>query len=74
VVLHVSGQLTGDDANTLRTVLEQERAAFSLDLKNVRLVDSDAVKLLATLEASGVKIENCPRYIREWIRRERDAN
>lgn len=74
VVLQISGQLAGDDVNTLRALLEQEKAAQTLDLKNVRLVDDDTVKLLAALEETGVRIENCPLYIREWITRERGAN
>ena len=74
VVLRVSGRLTGDDVDTLRTLLEEERSsALILDLKNVRLVDAEAVKLLAIHESNGTKINNCPRYIREWIKGEREA-
>ena len=73
VVLRVSGRLTGDDVNTLRTLLEQESGALTLDLKDVQLVDGDAVKLLASYESNGVTLDNCPRYIREWIRRERES-
>ena len=73
VVLRISGWITGDDVNTLRTLLEQESSALTLDLKDVRLVDGEAVKLLAIHELRGVRIDNCPRYVREWIRREREA-
>ena len=73
VVLHISGRITGDEVNTLRTLLEQESGALTLDLKDVRLVDNEAVKLLAIHESNQVLIENCPLYIREWIRREREA-
>ena len=73
VVLRVSGRLTGDHVNTLRTSLEQESGALTLDLKEVRLADGEAVKLLAIHESSGGRIKNCPLYIREWIRREREA-
>ena len=73
VVLRVSGRITGDDVNTLRTLLEQERGTLTLDLKDVRLVDDEAVKLLAVHESNGAKINNCPPYIREWITRERDT-
>jgi anti-anti-sigma regulatory factor len=73
VVLRVSGRITGDHVNTLRTLLEQESSALTLDLKDVRLVDGEAVKLLAIHESNGVRINNCPLYIREWIRREREA-
>ena len=51
VILRVRGRITGDDVNTLRTLLEQESSALTLDLKDVRLVDGDAVKLLAMHEA-----------------------
>jgi len=54
-------------------MLEQESRPLTLDLKNVRLVDDEAVKLLAIHESNGVRIDNCPLYIREWIRREREA-
>jgi len=74
VVLRISGRLTGEDVDTLRTLLEEERSsALILDLKDVRLVDEEAVKLLAIYESNGTKINNCPPYIREWIRGERGA-
>jgi hypothetical protein len=46
---------------------------LTLDLQDLRLVDGDAVKLLAIHESNGVRIDNCPLYIREWISREREA-
>jgi anti-anti-sigma regulatory factor len=74
VLLHVSGRLTGDNVETLRALLEEERgSALILDLKDVRLVDEEAVKLLASQESTGTTIDNCPRYIREWIKGEREA-
>ena len=74
VVLHISGRLTGDEVDTLRALLEEERSsALIVDLKDVRLVDEEAVKLLAIQESNGTKIDNCPRYIREWIKGEREA-
>ena len=73
VVLRISGQITGDDVKMLSTLLEQESGSLTLDLKDVRLVDEEGVKLLAIHELRGVRIENCPRYVREWIRREREA-
>ena len=74
MVLRVSGRITGDNVNTLRALLEQERSSvLILDFKDVRLVDSEAVKLLGIHESRGAKIDNCPPFIREWIRREREA-
>jgi hypothetical protein len=70
VVLFVSGQITGEHVDTLRGVLEQEPGCFVIDLKNVILVDRDAVKLLARSEANETELRNCPPYIREWVTRE----
>jgi predicted metal-binding protein len=39
-------------------------------LKDVTLVDRDAIKFLIDCKAGGIKLENCPPYIREWIERE----
>lgn len=41
-----------------------------LDLKQVTIVDVDVVRFLGASEADGVKLVHCPRYIREWMRRE----
>jgi predicted metal-binding protein len=33
----------------------------------VRLADRDAVRFLRGCEADGMKLENCPAYVREWM-------
>src|SRR5579871_1189232 len=71
VELFVSGVITGEDVDMLRGVLEEESNGFAIDLKNVVLVDREAVKLLAFSEAHGTELRNCPPYIREWVTRER---
>ena len=71
MVLFVSGRITGEHVDMLRGVLEQESGGFAIDLKNVLLVDREAVKLLALSEANGTELRNCPPYIREWVTRER---
>jgi hypothetical protein len=70
VVLIVSGGVTGEHVDMLRSELEHESGGFAIDLKNVLLVDREAVKLLALREANGTELRNCPPYIREWVTRE----
>jgi hypothetical protein len=70
VVLFISGRITGEHVGMLRGVLEQEFGGFAIDLKNVLLVDREAVRLLALREANGTELRNCPPYIREWVTRE----
>lgn len=55
----------------LQGVLEHEPGSFAINLKSVLLVDREAVRLLATSEANGIELKDCPAYIREWITRER---
>ena len=71
VVLLVSGRITREHVDMLRGVLAQESGGFAIDLKNVLLVDREAVNLLAFSEANGTELRNCPPYIREWVTRER---
>jgi hypothetical protein len=71
VLLNISGRITGQYVDVLRGLLEQERSAVAIDLKDVLLVDREAVKLLAWSEAKGIELKNCQAYIREWVARER---
>ena len=69
----LSGRIQAEDVPELRRLIEGEdrRRALVLDLKEVKLVDRDAVTFLAQCEAAGATLENCPAYVREWIARER---
>ena len=73
VVLTLSGRLRADNLDELKTVLQldAEGRRVMLDLKDLTLVDRDAVKFLENCEADSIKLKNCPAYIREWIVRER---
>ena len=71
VALCVSGRITEQDVETLRSVIEQEAGTVAIDLKNVVLIDREAVKFLAQREPNETVIRNCPPYIREWVTRER---
>jgi len=70
VVLRISGRITGEGLDVLRTALEEGRVV-ALDLTEVELVDRDAVTLLARTEGNGIDLRQCPAYIREWLTRER---
>ena len=71
VVFFISGRITGEHVEMLRSVLRQESGGFAIDLKHVLFADREGVKLLALSEASGTELRNCPPYIREWVTRER---
>lgn len=76
VVFTLSGRIRVEDLVELQRVLafEGQKHCVVLDLKEVKLVDRDAVKFLAHCEAEGTTIKNCPVYIREWMRRETEGS
>ena len=73
MILRISGKITGQDVDLLRALLEQETRTPVLDLKNLALVDREAVQLLASRESNGTELRNCPAYIREWVTKEEDT-
>ena len=70
VVLRISGRIRGQEVDMFRTLLERESGVAAIDLEHVRLVDREAVKLLALWESRGAELRNCPPYVREWVTRE----
>ena len=68
VAFTLSGRI---ESRRLRELLALETAGqpLILDLRDVTLVNQDAVKFLASCQADSIKLENCPAYIREWIER-----
>jgi len=73
-VFTLSGRIEKQAIAELRRLfeLQTDYRDIVLDLKDVSLVDRDALHFLAGCEADGVKLENCAAYIREWMEREKD--
>jgi len=69
VVLTLSGRLEAEDIKELQQVLalETKERKLVLDLRDVTLVNENAVNFLARCEADNIILENCPAYIRQWI-------
>jgi hypothetical protein len=74
VVFTLRGRIESEDVAELQRLLdlEGEGDRLTLDLKDVTLLDRDAVKFLVRREADGIQLDNCPAYIREWIEREKE--
>jgi anti-anti-sigma regulatory factor len=72
VVFTLSGRIKPAGVVELQKLLESETGDHKivLDLEEVKLVDRDVVSFLASCEAKGMKLANCPAYIREWIEKE----
>ena len=72
VVFGLSGRLKAEGLAELQRLLECEANGHNLvlDLNDVKLVDREAISFLVDCEAKGIKLANCPAYIREWIEKE----
>jgi len=76
VVFTLSGRMQTEDIEQFRQLLVVEAPGRTVrfDLRYVTLVNQDAVTFLAHCEANGIKLENCPLYIRNWIDQEKRRN
>ena len=73
VVYTLSGRMDAEEAGELDELFgeESEGIRIVVDLKDLTLVDRDAVRFLERCEAGGITLRNSPAYIRVWIDRER---
>jgi hypothetical protein len=69
VVIKLSGRMGTENLGELETLIsaEADGRRIILDLKDLRLVDQDAVDFLRRCEAGSTTLKNCPAYIRKWI-------
>jgi anti-anti-sigma regulatory factor len=74
VVLTVSGSLQADNLGELSALLGAERGqrGLVLDLRDLVIVDGEAIRLLCACERDGIVLRNCPRYVSAWMTRERN--
>jgi len=54
--------------------LESKDRQMILDLKDLTLVDREAIRILEHCEKGHIRLTNCPAYIREWIKQERSTS
>jgi predicted metal-binding protein len=71
-VFTLSGRMEAEQVGELKELFDSDYRKIILDLRDLRLADRDAVKFLKGCERDGMKFENCPAYVREWMDRERD--
>ena len=72
MVFTLSGRMNVEEVAELKELFDADYRTIVLDLRDLRLVDRDAVQFLRDCEAHGMNLENCPAYVREWMEREKD--
>ena len=75
VVLRISGRLDGENLTELKKLIESDETdrRMVLDLRELTLVDHEAVGFLRECDSDGIELKNCAPYISEWIARQRDG-
>jgi hypothetical protein len=76
VVFTLSGRMQTEDIEQFQQLLDIETSGQPVifNLRDVTLVNQDVVTFLAQCEANGIKLENCPLHIRNWIDQEKRPN
>ncbi|HZM27547.1 MAG TPA: hypothetical protein VFB89_09330 [Gemmatimonadales bacterium] len=71
VVVRLTGRMQAEFLPDLQKEIEETEAKPALDLKEVTLVDVEAVQFLITCDNDGVSLLHCSPFIRQWMARER---
>ncbi len=73
-VFILSGRIETPAIAELRRLFESQTDSrdIVLDLQAVSVIDRGVMHFFVRCEADGVKLENCPSYIREWMDREKE--
>jgi hypothetical protein len=69
--LRLSGRIEEDHLAAIQEEVRRYHPHLAFNLGEATLVDREVVRFLAEREVEGVELIDCPRYIREWIARER---
>ena len=69
--IRLIGRMQAQHVEELKAQIGASGPRVVLDLKELSLVDVDAVRFLGTCQAGGISIVLCPPYINDWIAKER---
>jgi hypothetical protein len=71
-VFTLIGRMEAAQVPELKELFDRDYQNIILDLRDLRLADRGAVRFLMGCERDGMRLENCPAYVREWMDREKD--
>jgi hypothetical protein len=68
-IFALSGRIEERNVSELLELIDAEPTPIevTLDLTEVKLVNREAIRFLAACKARGIRLKNCPPYIRRWI-------
>ena len=72
ILFSVCGRVGTEQIEELGKIIRFEDSSrpLALDLRDVTLVNNQAIEFLLRCESEGIALRNCPGFIREWISRQ----
>jgi hypothetical protein len=76
VIFTLSGRLDHETIAELENLIgaEVNGQPIVLDIKDLTLVGQRDIDFLVGCEAAGIKLVDCPHYVRDWIARQQGAS
>ena len=73
VVFTLSGQMDEEPMAELEILISSEANGrrIVLDLRDLTMVNEDAITFFVHCEANSITLKNCPAYVRVWINGQR---
>ena len=68
--VRLTGHLKAENLPQLASLVEDNTRRVVLDLREVNLVDIEAIRFLVRCQRQGVSLQNCTAYIASWIAEE----
>jgi anti-anti-sigma regulatory factor len=69
----LSGRIESSNVQQLKLEIARIETDVTLDLRQVQIVDREAVRFLARCETRGIELLECPPFVRAWIKSERNS-
>ena len=69
----LSGRIESSNVHQLKLEIDRIETEVALDLRQVRIVDREAVRFLARCETRGIELVECPPFVRTWIQSEQNS-
>jgi hypothetical protein len=70
--IRLIGRIRAEHLEELKAQIGESGSKIALDMEEVNLVDVDVIRFLGNCQRQGVCLVHCPRYMSDWIAKERD--
>jgi len=73
MTIRLIGRIQAEHVAELERLVSHGGSDVSLDMEEVRLVDAEVVRFLASCATGGARVLHCAPYITQWIARQQEV-